>query len=69
MAGNTDGYVHSLMLAIEKQRSLNNNNNNGKYGKQSLIDLNQFNAQYNASLLNNNNNDSSSSFTNDQQLF
>lgn len=49
MAGNSDGYVHSLMLAIEKQRSLNQKSNI-KLGKNSqLIDLNQFNAQYSCS--------------------
>lgn len=47
MAGNTDGYVHSLMMTIEKQRALHGPGT--KSSKAHLIDLNQFNAQYSAS--------------------
>ncbi|RNA27661.1 hypothetical protein BpHYR1_039892 [Brachionus plicatilis] len=53
VAGNTDGYVHSLMTTLEKQRSLNGQALTGKIGKRSLIDLNQFNDQYSNSMASN----------------
>ncbi|CAF0885751.1 unnamed protein product [Brachionus calyciflorus] len=52
VAGNTDGYVHSLMMAIEKQRTINGQTHTGKVGKHSSIDLNQFNAQYTNTMAN-----------------
>ena len=48
MAGNSDGYVHSLMLAVERQRAATGGTSGHK--KSAGIDLNQFNIQYGAEL-------------------
>lgn len=51
VAGNTDGYVHSLMLAVEKQKSIvGGSSGGGRSSKNAGIDLNQFNIQYGAEL-------------------
>lgn len=59
MAGNTDGYVHSLMMAVEKQKSaLAMSGGSTKASKGAGIDLNQFNIQYGAELDQQNTNNS-----------
>lgn len=75
VAGNTDVYVHSLMLTVEKQRSLHlaaGGSLTGKSSRHAAIDLNQFNIQYGneldeqnaaaAATANNNNNSNNNSF-------
>ena len=69
VAGNTDGYVHSLMMTIEKQRSLSGQPTTGKLGKHSLIDLHQFNAQYTNSMANGGNQVEPSSSFNEAHFY